>query len=160
MSRLLKFLTFIIVVLFLLACSFLGQPAPDAENLAETAQSMGSAIPVETLNALATNMPDFGNILNPQGAPVQQWKDIPIMPQAIAGQEFTEKNAYSFQASVTMQEVQAFYTEKLTALGWNQPYEIPMEEDAGLMVFEKENSTLAITITASEASVVVILSLA
>jgi hypothetical protein len=159
MSRLPKFLTFIVVVLFLLACSFLGQPAPDAENLAETAQSMGSAIPVETLNALATNMPDFGNILSPQGAPVQQWKDIPIMPQATAGQEFTEKNAYSFQASATMQDVQAFYTEKLTPLGWNQPYEVPMEDDAGLMIFQKENSILSITITSSEDSVVVILKL-
>ncbi|RPI92445.1 MAG: hypothetical protein EHM40_12960 [Chloroflexi bacterium] len=159
MSRLPKFLTLIVVVLFLLACSFLSQPVQDAENLAETAQSIGSAIPVETLNALATNMPDFGNILNPQGAPVQQWMDIPIMPQATAGQEFIEKNAYSFQANATMQDVQAFYNEKLTALDWDQPYEVPMEDDAGLMIFQKENSILSITITSSEDSVVVILKL-
>jgi hypothetical protein len=157
---------------FLLACNFVTQPVRDVENLAETAQSIGSAIPIETLQALpsaipaetlealATNMPDFGNILNPQGAPVQEWKAIPIMPQATVGQEFSENNTYSFKANVTPKEVQDFYNEKLTALGWNQPFDVPIEGDAGIMVFQKGSSVLTVTITSSEGSSVVVLTLA
>ncbi|RPJ28404.1 MAG: hypothetical protein EHM33_04600 [Chloroflexi bacterium] len=182
MSRLSKFLAITVVVGFLLACNFVTQPVRDVENLAETAQSIGSAIPIETLQALpsaipaetlqalpslaptleafVTNMPDFGNILNPQGAPVQEWKAIPIMPQATVGQEFSENNTYSFKANVTPKEVQDFYNEKLTALGWNQPFDVPIEGDAGIMVFQKGSSVLTVTITSSEGSSVVVLTLA
>ncbi len=144
MSRPSKFLVLTIVVIFLLACGSVSQPLQNPENQTATAQSRG----VETFKAYATSMPEVDNVFAPEGAPVQEWKGIPVMPQATAGQEFAAKNTYSFQANVTIQEVQDFYSEKLTALGWGQPYEIPSEEDAGLMVFQKESSTLTITITA------------
>ncbi|HSA99893.1 MAG TPA: hypothetical protein VLE49_04530 [Anaerolineales bacterium] len=160
MSRLSKFLTFTVVVLFLLACSLVPQPGRGAENLAKTAQAIGSAIPAGTLEALGTSMPDLENAFNPQGTPVQEWKGIPIMPQATAGQEFANKDAYSFKADVTMKEVQDFYGEKLAALGWKQPYDIPSEGDAGLMIFQKGSNILTIAITSSEGSSVVILTLA
>jgi hypothetical protein len=44
-------------------------------------------------------------------------------------------------------------------LGWKQPYDIPSEEDAALMIFQKGNNTLAVSITSSEGSSVVILTL-
>lgn len=157
MSHSSKNLVCIVVVLFLLACSMFTQPVQNADDLAKTAQAISSAIPIETLEAFGTSMPDSENVFNPQGAPVQEWKGIPIMPQATAGQEFTQKSAYSFKASVTMQEVQDFYSEKLVALGWNQPYDIPSEEDAGLMIFQKGNNLLTISITSSEDACVVIL---
>lgn len=192
MSRLSKFLSLIVVIVFLLACNFVTQPINDAQNLAKTAQALGtllpietiqaastmiaSAIPAETLRALPTAiasavsqetlealpsaLPDFENIFNPQGTPVQEWRGVPVMPQATAGQEFPENNTYSFKANVTVKEVQDFYNEKLVALGWNQPFEFPMEEAGGIMVFQKENSTLTITITSSEGSVVVLLTMA
>jgi hypothetical protein len=159
MSRLPKFLAAMIVVIFLLACRIGSQPLSDAESMVATAQALGSLVPPGTLEALGTDMPDFGNTLDPEGTPVQEWKGIPIMPQATAGQEFPEKNAYSFKANVTMQDVEDFYTEKLTALGWDQPYDIPNDEDAGLMIFQKETSTLAVAITAWEDYSVVVLSL-
>src|SRR5512135_3317332 len=95
MSRLSKFLVVLIVVVFLLACSTLTQPVQDAQNLAKTAEAIGSAIPAGTLEALPSFVPSLeaietaiplGNIFNPQGTPVQEWKGIPIMPQATAGQ--------------------------------------------------------------------------
>lgn len=159
MLRLPKFLTLIVVVLFLLACGLISRPDQDAGNVAETARAAVSAIPIETLNALRTSMPDVENVFNPQGTPLQEWKGIPIMPQATAGQEFAGKGAYSFKAEVTQKDVQDFYSQKLIALGWKQPYDIPSEGDAGLMIFQKGNNTLSISITSSEGSSVIILTL-
>jgi hypothetical protein len=172
MSRISKFLAVTIVVVFLLACNFVTQPLRDTQNLAETAQAIGSSIPMETLQALpsafpagtfeafATSMPDIGNILDPQGTPVQEWKGIPIMPQATAGQEFPESNIYSFKANVTSQEVQDFYDEKLAALGWTQPFAIPNESgEMSMILFQKGSNALTIMVLSSEGSVVVTLTL-
>jgi hypothetical protein len=124
----------------------------------ETRQALPSLAP--TIEAFATNMPDIGNVLDPQGAPLQEWKGIPIMSQATAGQEFPESNIYSFKANVTSQEVQNFYTEKLTALGWTQPFEIPNEgQEVGMILFQKGSNALTIMIMSSEGSLVVTLTL-
>lgn len=176
-----KFLLVSLVVIFLLACNLVTQPIRDAQNLEATAKAFGSAVPVETLKALpsaipmetlealpslaptlealATKVPDLGQVFNPQGTPVQEWKGIPVMPQATAGQEFPESNTYSFKATTTIKEVQDFYNEKLTALGWQQPFNLPTEGQAGLLVFQKDNSTLTITITSSQNECVVVLTM-
>jgi hypothetical protein len=177
MSRLSKFLMVLGLIVFVLACNFVTQPIRDAQNIAGTAQSFASALPVETLQALASAIPvetlqalpsmaptlealaSAMPVLNPQGTPVTEWNGIPIMPQATVGQEFSENNTYSFKASVTTTEVQDFYDEQLTALGWNQPFSIPVEAEGGILTFQKDNSTLLITITSSEGSVTVILTL-
>ena len=179
MSRLSKFLLVTIVVMFILACNFVTQPIKDVQNLAGTAQSVATAIPIQTLEALPSALPmktlealpsamptlealatDVGNVLNPQGTAVQEWKDIPVMPQATAGQEFNENNTdiYSFKANVTAKDVQDFYKQKLTALGWNEAG-VPGQADAGIMIFNKENNNLLITIIPSDNSVVVLLAL-
>jgi hypothetical protein len=182
MSRLSKILSLTVVLIFLLACNFLTQPIQDAQNLAETAQSVATLIPMETLQALpsaiASVIPEetlnalpsaapslealatnIGNMFDPQGSPAQEWNGIPIMPQATAGQDFSENNSYSFKFTGTTKEVQDFYNEQLTALGWSQPFSFPVEADGGIMTFQKDNSTLLITIAASEGSVVVLLTI-
>jgi len=181
MSRVSKILMVSVVVLFVLACNFVTQPVKDVQNLAGTAQAIGSAIPIETLQALPSALPMetlqalpsaaptiealatvLGDITNPQGTPVQEWKGIPIMPQATVGQEFTENNTnvYSFKANATAKDVQDFYKEKLTPLGWNQPLDLPVGTEGGIMTFQKDNSTLIITISFSEGSVLALLTLA
>ena len=179
MSRLSKFLSLTVVVLFVLACNFVTQPISDAQNIAKTAQALGTAIPIETLQALPSLIPaetlqalpsavptleaiatQFGGFFDPQGTPVQEWKGIPIMPQATAGQEFSENNSYSFRAPVTAKEVQNFYNEKMAALGWNQQFSLPIEDSGGIIVFQKESNVLTVTITVSEGSAVVLLTMA
>lgn len=182
MSRLSKILSLTVIVAFLLACNFITQPINDAQNLAQTAQALGTAIPIETLQALPSFIPsvipeetlqalpsalpsvealatDFGNSLDPQGTPVQEWKGVPIMPQASAGEEFSESNTYSFKVDATAQEVQEFYGQALPPLGWNQPFEIPLEADGGLLMYNKDNNGLMILITPSEGSLVVLLTM-
>jgi hypothetical protein len=76
------------------------------------------------------------------------------MPEAIAGEE-SSGNTYRFKVNATSKEVQDFYTEKLTALGWTQPFSIPAE--GGFMNFTKDKISLAIAVIPSEGSVVVLL---
>ena len=179
MSRISKFLMVFGLILFVLACNFATQPLEDVQNIAGTAQSITTALPLETLQALGSAIPAetlqaipsvvptiealatvFGDVTNPQGTPVQEWRGIPIMSQATVGQEFSETNTYSFKANVATTEVQDFYSEQLSALGWNQPFSIPVGAEGGLLTFQKDSSTLLITITASEGSVTVTLTLA
>lgn len=183
MSRLSKILSLTVVIVFLLACNFVTQPINDAQNLAQTAQALGTSIPIETLQALPSAIASvipaetlqalpsaaptlgalataLGDITNPQGTPVQEWNGIPIMPQATVGQEFSDTNTYSFKANVTTTEVQAFYDQQLTALGWSQPFTIPVEEQGGILTFQKDNSTLLITITFSDGVATVLLTMA
>ena len=182
MSRFTKILSLLVVVLFVLACNFVTQPVKDVQDLAGTAQSIASSIPIETiqalpsaiasvipaetLEALPSSVPtfealatQFGNTLNPQGTPAQEWRGIPVMPQATAGQEFSENNLYSFKASATTQEVLDFYNEKLKGLGWNESLNMPGGTEGGFMAFQKDSSILTIVITSSDNSVVVLLTM-
>ena len=180
MSRPSKILSLMILLVFLLACNFVTQPINDAQNLAQTAQSVASSLPMETLQAAATAIAsaipqetlqalpsaipsleglatEIGNMFDPQGTPVQEWNGIPIMPQATAGQDFSANSSYSFKFTGTTKEVQDFYNEKLTALGWTQPFSFPVEDEGGILTFQKDNTTLLVTITASDGTVVVLL---
>lgn len=181
MSRLSKILAIVIVVVFLLACNAISQPFQNAQDLAKTAEAIGSAIPIETLKALpseipagtlealpslvptleamVTEIPGVGNVMNPQGAPVQTWKDIPVMPQATAGQEFTESNMYSFKVNATAKEIEDFYVQKLTPLGWKQPFGTTSQGDTAILFFQKESTSLTVTIMSSNGSTVVILTM-
>jgi hypothetical protein len=182
MSRLNKFISITILVLFILACNFVTQPIEDVQNVAGTAQSIASALPMETLQALASQVASqipaetlqalpsvapslealattFGNMFDPQGTPVEAWREIPIMPQATAGQEF-DGGTYSFKANATVQEVQNYYNEQLAGLGWDQTFSSPADANGAVMLFSKDSSILTITIASTEGSTVVILALA
>src|SRR5918998_377618 len=78
-------------LLVLVSCSNAVQQIPTAMTTrealttvvpAETIQALPSS--VTTLEALGSAVPDAGDVLNPQGNPVQEWRGIPIMPEAVA----------------------------------------------------------------------------
>ena len=182
MSRLSKYLLLTILILFVLACNAVTQPIQDARNLAETAQSFATAMPIETLQALGTQLPietlqalpsvaptlealasalpDFGNYFNPEGTPVSVWNEIPVMPQATAGQEFSDTNTYSFKVDATLEDARNFYDAQLPTLGWTSFFNLPADANGSVQVFQKDNSVLTITIVDTDGSVVVILTLA
>lgn len=176
MSRLNKFISLTILVLFVLACNFVTEPIRDVQNVAGTAQSIASALPMETLQALASQVAsqvpvetlqalpsavptieafatEFGDLFNPQGTPVQVWREIPIMPQATAGQEFDGGN-YSFKVNVTSKEVQDYYNAELPKLGWAE-FSAPVQGDTVVMIFSKGSNILTINITSSETETLV-----
>lgn len=174
MSRLTKFLLLSVLLVFMLACATVTQPIKDAQNLAGTAQSFATALPVETLQSLATQvatqvsastlqalpsqLPSF-ECVNPQGDPVSEWKGIPIMPQATLGQECTDISAYSFKADATIKEVQDFYNAQLVELGWSSLFSVPGDANGAILSFQKDNSVLTVTITSSDGAVIVILTM-
>jgi hypothetical protein len=182
MSRFTKYLTLSILILFILACSTVTQPFQDVKNLAGTAESFATSMPVETLKALASEipietlqalpssvptfealasaLPDISNYFDPQGTPVSEWNGIPVMPQATAGQEFTETKSYSFKVDATSKEVEEFYAAELEKLGWSTLFSVPGSDSAAVLSFQKENQFLTITITDATGTMVVMLTLA
>jgi len=165
MSRLSKILLVSFVIVFVLACNFVTQPISDVQNLAKTAEALGTAIPIETLQALPSLIPAetlqalpsmaptvealataYGDLLNPQGTPVEEWNGIPVMPEAVAGQE--AQGMYSYKANVTSEAAAEFYTTRLTALGWKEQFNQPGETT--ILFYLKEGQSLTITIAPFE----------
>ncbi|MEW6030067.1 MAG: hypothetical protein ACOYZ8_16050 [Chloroflexota bacterium] len=167
MSTARKTLVLIPLLVFVLACGLITGPIDDAKNVAATAAALGTqavqlatqAAPLETLIANPSALPDIpgdiGNMLDPQGAPAAVWNEIPIMPQAVAGQEI--QGLYSFKASATAEEATAFYTAQLPPLGWNEEFVAP--EVTPVLFYTKNGQSLTITITPAEGGVVVWLAL-
>lgn len=164
MSRLSKILLLVLVVVFILACNTVTKPIGDAKNVASTAQAFASSMPLETLQSIATALPmqtlealpssmpqletalpNVENMFNPKGTPVSNWKDIPIMDGATAGQEFSD-TSYSFATPSTPADVQTFYNAKMKDLGWSSLFGSSVTNDGGLLLFQKDKTALTITI--------------
>jgi hypothetical protein len=173
MSRLSKFLLLFVLIVFVLACNFIPQQVKDVQNLAgtaeaiatsfplETVQALASAIPVETIQAgIPTDLPNLDefNYFNPEGTPLSDWKGIPILPQATAGEEFND-STYSFKVSATVQEVQDYYNSELVNLGWSSTFNLPGDENGAILLFSKESDLLTITVTSLDGETVVVLTM-
>ncbi len=186
MSRLTKSIALVVLVLFVLACSAVTQPFNQARDLAGTAQSIATAMPIQTLQsfatqlateipsgtlealpsmvpsleALGTNMPNIQGFIDPTGAPVSEWKGIPIMSQATAGQENTDSSTYSYKADATVKDAQDFYGTQLQNLGWKSYLNMPGDSNGSIQVFQKDSSILTVTvIQQSEGKILVILAM-
>lgn len=166
MSRLTKLSLFSLLIVFLLACSLISNPLNSVQNTANTAQALATdaialasqAAPLGTIIANPSLIPDVGNYFDPQGTPVAEWNGIPIMSQATAGQEH-DPNNYSFRATVTVQETADFYNDALGKLSWSPMVTIPGDDTSALLVYQKDNKILTITITSADGSTVVLLTL-
>jgi len=164
MSRLSKLLLSLILIVFVLACNFVTQPIDDVQNLASTAESIASALPIETLQALPSVLPtDLSNLedynyFDPEGTPLSEWNGVPIMPQATTGEEFNEIT-YSFKVNATVQEVVEYYKTELVKLGWSSSIDLPVEGEGGFQIYSKEDSLLTLTFIFLDGDTTVVLTL-
>lgn len=168
MSRYYRFALLIVLVAATLACGLISNPINNVRDTAETVQALASSLPVETLRALpsafpslealSSAMPTFEGLFDPTGEPVAVWNDIPIMPEATAGNEAGGSN-YSFRAPVSIEDVQTFYNDQLAALGWTQMMSIPGGGEAAVSVFTKDEHILTVTATGQGDEVIVLLAL-
>jgi hypothetical protein len=126
--------------LLLAACSALA-PAPTATP-APTSTSLPTATPGPTATATAT--PDIIATLRPVGTPAKEWRDIPIMPGALAGAG--DERRYRFTTRATAAEIQAYYTEQLGTLGWSPPILAAGKTGSLLYIFSKEAHILTVAI--------------
>lgn len=135
-----------------LACGLITSPISGVQNLASTAEALATAIP-----SGIPNVPDVTAYLNPTGAPVSDWNNIPIMAQATAGEEFN-KGTYSYKiGTVSQADVQTFYTDKLKALGWSSAFSAGTGTEGAVMIFSKDSNILMITVAKSDQDNVVLL---
>jgi len=163
MTRMSKLLPVSGFALFILACNLVTTPVEDVGNVASTAQAFASEMPFETLQALATTVPvqtfealpsavpQVGEYLEPSGSPVDQWNNIPIMPEATVGEEFSG-NTYSYTAPVTATAVQEFYKQRMVALGWTSTVEFLVPGGGGFLHYQKESELVIITIAPDQSS--------
>ncbi len=63
---------------------------------------------------------DIGRYFNPVGAPLQNWHNVPIMPQATAGQEYSAE-IYSYIATATLGQARQFIQDNALSLGLVNP---------------------------------------
>jgi hypothetical protein len=169
MSRLSKASLLVVLLIFVLACNAVTQPIRDVQDIASTAESFATSLPIETLQALPSAIPvetlqslpselENYNYFDPQGEPAGNWKNIPVMPDATAGQEFND-TTYSFKVDATPQEVQAYYETELKNLGWSSTFNMPGDENGAIMVFSKGDDLMTITVTVIDNETIVILTL-
>ncbi len=166
MSNYRKTLVVLPVLIFILACQTLTRPIQQAQDTAATAaafatQASGLAsevAPFETFIPNPSEAPGVpGNIFDPQSAPLSEWNGIPVMPQAIAGEESEEM--YAFKVAATAQDVEAFYAAQLPPLGWEKSVSMPLGDTAILvyLVYTKGNETLSITVMPMETGELIVL---
>jgi hypothetical protein len=63
---------------------------------------------------------DISKYYHPTGTPLKTWREVPILPQATAGQEYPPY-VYSYTANATLEEANQFYKPLLASLGITFP---------------------------------------
>ncbi|MCL4262502.1 MAG: hypothetical protein KJ069_04780 [Anaerolineae bacterium] len=86
----------------------------------------------------------------PTGNPAAEWNGMPIMPQAIAGEGNDESYAFIVEASPN--EIQTFYEQELSKLGWSLLGVGEGETGAILMVFQNGAEVASISILTVDSS--------
>jgi hypothetical protein len=165
MSNYRKTLIVIPILIFILACEAVTRPIDQVKDTAGTAAAYATqagefitqasdlatqAAPLATLMANPSFVPEipFGNPLDPQSPPLAEWKGIPIMPAATAGDE-ADGGVYAFKIDAQVEEIVDFYQKNLEDLGWEKGVAMPMDMVA-VLLFTKGNQTLTVTIMPSE----------
>lgn len=80
----------------------------------------------------------------PTGDPLAEWNGLPIMPQAIVGEE--SEGSYAFTVAASEDEVQQFYAQEMAALGWDGLATGEGETGAILIIFQMEDEVASVSI--------------
>lgn len=168
MNKARKLLLVFPILASLLACQFLTQPIQQGENTVATAAAFATqaedlatqfVLPVETPLSISTtdaNLPG-GNPFNPTGAPLDFWKEIPIMPAATAGDG--AEGMYGYKVDATPEDIMDFYAKALPSFGWVQNVVLPYADGMGILVYGRGSNALTITIAEMDGSMLVLLNM-
>jgi hypothetical protein len=158
MPNLRKSIIAIPILLFILACQAISSPVQQVQEIATQAGELvtqASGLSTE-ISPFETSIPDGsaipnipGNIFDPQSPPLSEWKGIPVMPQASAGEE--SEGMYIYKIAAALQEIQDYYSAQLLSLGWESSFSMPLEGTA-ILLYTKGNQVLSITIMPTEGS--------
>ena len=157
MSMLRKSLIVIPVLVFILACQAVARPVQQVQETAGTAAAFATQAGdlVTQVAPIQSAIPDVpGDVFNPQSPPLSEWKGIPVMPQAIAGQE--SDGMYVYKIAVSAQDVKDFYTAQLLSLGWEEAFSMPVQ-GSSIQVFTKQNQTLTVSVILTDGGDVIVM---
>jgi hypothetical protein len=109
----------------------------------------GTPLPTETLDPVRA--------MHPEGTPVAEWQDIPIMPGAIAGQE--NQGGYTFTIQATPEEIQKYYDRELVKLGWTSFATGQGANGPAMLMYvkDKDSLTVGIIVSGDECLVLIVL---
>jgi len=133
MSNFRKVLFVIPFVLILQACQTAPQPTqvePPPDNSASVS------------GAQATS--STGNAFDPSQPPVDVWREIPVMPKAIAGEE--AGGMYGYKIDAVPDDIIAYYRKRLPPFQWVEGHYEPYSDGSALIIFTRGRDTLVILI--------------
>ncbi len=120
-------------------------PAPTSTN---------TPIPTSTPLPTATHTPAPEKIsgpeipkflgLSPKNWPLDIWEGIPVLQQAIKGEE--EYGGYYYTTDLTVSEIKLFYQDELKKNGWKLSAVGEAENGSFLLIFQNDNEQISITI--------------
>lgn len=139
----------VLVLPLILGCSLLGRalapaatlPMPPTDTVTQPAAPLVTATieasatlsPSETpeitdtpqpsnpqLPSFYNNLSNISQYFNPAGQPVNKWQTVPIMPQATAGQDWSN-GVYSYRANATLNQAVAYYSKFNPSGGYSMP---------------------------------------
>jgi hypothetical protein len=130
----------------------MGAQTPEVK---ETGTAFVISVPTPTL-ALGTPTPEGEFQLG--GTPLANWRGVPIIPGAIAGQE--ESETYRFIVDASIQEIKAYYQGELTPMGWKAD-KTGYGEGANLIIsFSKDQQKLRVSMSTQGGLTLVLLAFA
>jgi hypothetical protein len=146
-----------LLLVMLSACSNTVQPTSTASpTFTLSVAPTRSPTSIPTLTPLPpSETPDIVSELLPESQPASEWKGIPIMPGAIAGEG--DEEGYVFTIRATPQQVQEYYQLELGQLGWQLYAQGDGESSTMLIFMNSASTTLTVSIIAKGETVLVLL---
>lgn len=118
-----------------------------------------TSVPTSTLAPTATSTstpkiipgPEIPNFfVIPSGNPLAEWGSIPVMAEAIAGQE--EYGGYYFSVELPVDEVSQYYQQILSESRWNLTAVGVAENGSIKLLFQNDSNQITVTVFAIEFS--------
>ena len=132
-----------LILLTLIACSSNVQPTPAVTE-----------VPTQVESITPVPMP-LSPSQTPESQPTAEWKGIPIMPGAIAGEG--DEEGYVFTIRATAQLVQEYYQLELGKLGWQPSAQESSDSSLILSFSDSTSATMHISILSKGNQVLVLL---
>lgn len=112
------------------------------DEVLSTVSFADEVLPEQSENAAYADFP----LPIPSGEPATEWNELPIMPDALAGDGDDE--AYAFIVAATQTAVQFFYEEQMEPLGWALLGVGEAETGALLLIFQKGEAAASVSVFA------------
>jgi len=160
--QLMKTLIMLVFTLLLVACGG-ANPEPIATGFPASTLSPVSTTQPYTISPISapsdTPIPDIDisfsstpvlettatvSLPIPSGKPVTSWKDIPVIPDAIAGEE--KEGGYSYTTKATSEQVQDYYNSEMLKKGWEFFATGKGETGSLLLMYQKDGKTTTVSI--------------